>query len=160
MASNKFKLTLEGQAYELERRDGMMVVNGVEFSCERKEHQVIISGNPHVVKLGAGTAEVDGIAYTVAADGLEEPKASGGRARKATHAAAEEAGALLAVMPGLILKILKQEGERVEVGETVIILEAMKMQNDLQAKTAGTITQMNVKQGDNVEMRQVLCVIE
>jgi biotin carboxyl carrier protein len=159
MANNKFKLTLEGQAYELERRDGMMVVNGVEFSCERKEHQVIISGNPHVVKLAAGTAEVDGITYTASAEGLEEPKANG-RARKATHAAADEAGALLAVMPGLILKILKKEGERVEVGETVIVLEAMKMQNDLQAKSAGTITQMNVKQGDNVEMRQVLCIIE
>ena len=47
-----------------------------------------------------------------------------------------------------------------EVGETVIVLEAMKMQNDLQARTAGVITQMNVKQGENVEMRQVLCVIE
>ncbi len=80
--------------------------------------------------------------------------------RKATHAAADEAGALTAVMPGLILKILKKEGDPVEVGETVIILEAMKMQNDLQAKTAGRITQMNVKQGDNVEMRQVLCIIE
>ena len=159
MANNKFKLTLEGQAYELERRDGMMVVNGMEFSCERKEHQVTVAGNPHTVKLGANTAEVDGIVYAFEAEGLEEPKATG-RGRKATHAAAEEAGALTAVMPGLILKILKKEGERVEVGETVIILEAMKMQNDLQAKTAGTITQMNVKQGDNVEMRQVLCIIE
>jgi biotin carboxyl carrier protein len=159
MANNKFKLTLEGQAYELERRDGTMVVNGVEFSCERKDHQILISGNPHVVKLAAGTAEVDGIAYTAKAEGLEEPKANG-RVRRATHAAADEAGALLAVMPGLILKILKKEGERVELGETVIILEAMKMQNDLQAKSAGRITQMNVKQGDNVEMRQVLCVIE
>jgi biotin carboxyl carrier protein len=63
-------------------------------------------------------------------------------------------------MPGLILKILKNEGDRVEVGETVIILEAMKMQNDLVAKTAGVISQMNVKKGDNVEMRQVLCIIE
>ena len=42
----------------------------------------------------------------------------------------------------------------------MIILEAMKMQNDLQARTAGVITQMNVKQGDNVEMRQVLCIID
>jgi biotin carboxyl carrier protein len=48
----------------------------------------------------------------------------------------------------------------VDVGETVIILEAMKMQNDLQAKCAGVITQMNVKKGDNVEMRQVLCIID
>ena len=63
-------------------------------------------------------------------------------------------------MPGLIIKILKQEGERVEVGDTILILEAMKMQNDIQAKVAGTIQQMNVKQGENVEMRQVLCVIE
>jgi biotin carboxyl carrier protein len=159
MANNKFKLTLEGQAYELERRDGMMLVNGVEFSCERKEHQVLISGNPHLVKLTPGSAEVDGIAYSVAVEGLEEPKVTG-KPRKASHAAADEAGALTAVMPGLILKILKKEGERVEVGETVIILEAMKMQNDLQAKSAGVITQMNVKQGDNVEMRQVLCIIE
>jgi biotin carboxyl carrier protein len=36
----------------------------------------------------------------------------------------------------------------------------MKMQNDIQAKAAGVIRQMNVKQGENVEMRQVLCVIE
>ena len=159
MANNKFKLMLEGQAYELERRDGMMVVNGVEFSCERKDHQIIIAGNAHQVKLGPGSAEVDGIAYAVAVEGLEEPKATG-RVRKTTHAAAEEAGALTAVMPGLILKILKKEGDQVEAGETVIILEAMKMQNDLQAKTSGRITQMNVKQGDNVEMRQVLCIIE
>jgi len=160
MANNKFKIMLEGQAYDLERRDGMMVVNGVEFSCERKDHQIAIAGNPHQVKLGAGSAEVDGIAYSVAVEGLEEPKVTGGKARKASHAAADEAGALTAVMPGLILKILKKEGDQVEAGETVIILEAMKMQNDLQAKTSGRITQMNVKQGENVEMRQVLCIIE
>jgi biotin carboxyl carrier protein len=159
MANNKFKLTLEGQAYDLERRDGMMVVNGMEFSCERKDKQIAIAGNPHTVKLNPGSAEVDGIAYSIEAVGLDEPKANG-RSRRTTHAAAEEAGALTAVMPGLILKILKNEGDRVEVGDTVIILEAMKMQNDLQAKTAGTITQMNVKKGDNVEMRQVLCIIE
>jgi biotin carboxyl carrier protein len=159
MANNKFKLTLEGQAYELERRDGMMVVNGVEFSCAHKEQQILVAGNPHLVKLAAGSAVVDGIAYAMEAEGLEEPKANG-RVRRASHAAAEDAGALTAVMPGLILKILKKEGERVEVGETVIILEAMKMQNDLVAKTAGVISQMNVKQGDNVEMRQVLCIIE
>ena len=63
-------------------------------------------------------------------------------------------------MPGLIIKILKKEGDRVEAGETVLLLEAMKMQNELQAKSAGVVSQMKVKQGENVEMRQVLCVIE
>ncbi|HNX32945.1 MAG TPA: hypothetical protein PKM35_15140 [Holophaga sp.] len=160
MSVNKFTLMLEGQPYEIERRGDLMVVNGVEFTCSIKENVATIGGTPKTVKLLSGTsAEVDGIAYAVEAKGLEEPKASKGR-KAASAGAAEEAGAVTAIMPGLIIKILKNEGDRVEAGETVMVLEAMKMQNDLTAKTAGVIRQMNVKQGDNVEMRQVLCVIE
>jgi biotin carboxyl carrier protein len=158
MANNKFKLLLEGQAYDVERREGLMVVNGVEYILGAKDEQILVSGTPHLVKLGAGTAEVDGITYTATAEGLEEPQAK--RKRAASTAAAAEAGALTAIMPGLIIKILKKEGDRVEAGEVVLVLEAMKMQNDVQAKVAGVIRQMNVKQGENVEMRQVLCVIE
>jgi biotin carboxyl carrier protein len=159
MANNKFRLLLEGQAYDVERREGLMVVNGVEFPCEVKADSILVSGSPHQVLLSDGHAEVDGIRYEVAAEGLEEPRAVQGR-RAASHGAAEEAGAVMAIMPGLIIKILKKEGDRVEAGETVLVLEAMKMQNDLQARIAGTITQMKVKQGENVEMRQVLCLIE
>jgi biotin carboxyl carrier protein len=63
-------------------------------------------------------------------------------------------------MPGLIIKILKQEGDKVEAGEVVMILEAMKMQNELHAKQSGTLKQIHVKQGESVEMRQVLAIIE
>jgi len=63
-------------------------------------------------------------------------------------------------MPGLIIKINKKEGERVEAGEVVMVLEAMKMQNELQAKHGGVIKQIMVKQGETVEMRQVLAIIE
>jgi glutaconyl-CoA decarboxylase len=102
---------------------------------------------------------VDGIAYTIEPQGLEEPKP--GKARKAASAAAaDEAGAITAIMPGLIIKINKKEGERVEAGEVVMVLEAMKMQNELQAKHGGVIKQIMVKQGETVEMRQVLAVIE
>jgi len=160
MSVNKFTLMLEGQPYEIERRGDLMVVNGVEFTCSIKENVATIGGTPKTVKLLSGTsAEVDGIAYAVEAKGLEEPKAAKGR-KAPSAGAAEEAGAVTAIMPGLIIKILKNEGDRVEAGETVMVLEAMKMQNDLTAKTAGVIRQMNVKQGDNVEMRQVLCIIE
>ncbi|HLO67017.1 MAG TPA: biotin/lipoyl-containing protein [Holophaga sp.] len=157
--ATKFKLKLEGQAYDVERRDGIIVVNGVEFTLAEKEGQFIVAGNPHLVKLGQGTAEVDGIGYAIAAEGLDEPASPRGR-RAASAKAALEAGALTAIMPGLIIKVLKKEGDKVEAGETVLILEAMKMQNEVQAKAAGTIRQMKVKQGDSVEMRQVLCVIE
>jgi biotin carboxyl carrier protein len=160
MAINKFTLMLEGQPYEIERRGDLMIVNGVEFPYAIKEGVVTISGTPKTVKHpSAALVEVDGIAYAIEAKGLEEPKTI--KSRKAASAgAAEEAGAVTAIMPGLIIKILKNEGEHVEAGETVMILEAMKMQNDLTAKTSGTIRQMNVKQGENVEMRQVLCIVE
>ena len=158
MANNKFKLMLEGHPYEIERRDGLMVVNGVEFSIEVRDAQILVSGTAHQVKLGNHQAEVDGISYPFEALGLEDAKP--GPVRRKGAGAVEEAGAIVAIMPGLILKLLKQEGDAVKVGETVIILEAMKMQNELHARTAGTIRQMKVKQGDNVEMRQVLCVIE
>ena len=42
----------------------------------------------------------------------------------------------------------------------MLILEAMKMQNEIKARQGGRIAQMKVKQGDNVEMRQLLCLIE
>lgn len=158
MAGNKFTLMMEGHPYEVERRGDLLVVNGVEFPCAIKDATVTVGGNPHVVKLGAGSAEVDGIAYAIEAKGLEEPKAKGRKA--ASHSAAEAAGALTAIMPGLIIKIFKKEGDKVAAGETLMILEAMKMQNELQARTGGVIRQMNVKEGENVEMRQVLCVIE
>lgn len=160
MAINKFTLMLEGQPYEIERRGDLMIVNGVEFPYAVKENVITVSGTPKTVKLVSSTAaEVDGIGFAIEATGLDEPKAT--KSRKAASAgAAEEAGAVTAIMPGLIIKILKNEGDHVEAGETVMILEAMKMQNDLTAKTSGTIRQMNVKQGENVEMRQVLCIIE
>jgi len=56
--------------------------------------------------------------------------------------------------------MLKAEGDAVAEGETVLILEAMKMQNEIKARQGGRIAQMKVKQGDNVEMRQLLCLIE
>ncbi len=160
MAINKFTLMLEGQPYDIERRGELMVVNGVEFPYTAKENVITVSGTPKAVKLSSGiAAEVDGIAYAIEAKGLDEPKTT--KSRKAASAgAAEEAGAVTAIMPGLIIKILKNEGDQVKAGETVMILEAMKMQNDLTAKTSGVIRQMNVKQGENVDMRQVLCIIE
>lgn len=160
MANNKFTLLLDGQPYDIERRDGILVVNGVEFSCEAKADQFLISGTAHGVKLSPGSAEVDGIAYAVEAQGLEAPRAAKPGRRAGPDAGAAGAGAITAIMPGLIIKIFKQEGDRVEVGETVLVLEAMKMQNDIHAKTAGILKEMKVKAGENVEMRQVLCVIE
>jgi len=156
---NKFKLLLEGVPYEIERRGDLLLINGLEYPFTVANQNVTIGGTPHTVELRAETATVDGISYRFQAQGLEEPKP--GKAKRALSAsAAEEAGSVTAIMPGLIIRIAKKEGDLVAAGETVLVLEAMKMQNEIQAKVQGRIKSINVKAGESVEMRQVLAVIE
>ncbi len=156
---NRFKLVLDGVPYDIERKGDLILVNGIEFPWTLKDNTVTVAGNAHTVELRGNTATVDGIAFAVETQGLEEPRP--GKARKAaSDSAADAAGAVTAIMPGLVIQILKQEGERVEAGEVVIILEAMKMQNELRARRSGVVKQINVKVGESVEMRQVLAVIE
>ncbi len=156
---SKFKLVLEGVPYEIERKGELILVNGVEFPWTIKDNTVTVGGNAHTVEVRGNSATVDGISFPIEAQGLEEPKL--GQVRQVASAAAAEAvGAITAIMPGLITKILKQEGDKVEAGEVVLVLEAMKMQNEMHAKRSGVVKQINVKPGESVEMRQVLAIIE
>lgn len=63
-------------------------------------------------------------------------------------------------MPGLILNVLVEEGARVEKGETVVILESMKMENELKASRDGVVTRVHVSNGDSVEKNQELVAID
>lgn len=69
-------------------------------------------------------------------------------------------GSLQAPMPGKILELLSAEGDEVELGDPVAILEAMKMENELKAPCAGTILSISVTTGSNVEKNQLLLEIE
>lgn len=156
---NKFKLSLEGQPYDVERRGDLIVVNGsLEFPFSVKGNTVTVNGTPHTVDIAGKEAKYDGIGYPIEAVGLEEPKPKG--VKKASKASADAAGAVTAIMPGLIIKVLVKENDRVQAGDTVCILEAMKMQNELHAKQNGVVKSVLVKEGDTVEMRQVLVVVE
>lgn len=63
-------------------------------------------------------------------------------------------------MPGKVVKVLVNVGDRVEAGQTVIILSAMKMESEFKAGTDGIVTEIDVKEGDSVESNQLLVVIE
>jgi biotin carboxyl carrier protein len=65
-----------------------------------------------------------------------------------------------APMPGMVLKINKQVGDEVEEGESVLILEAMKMENDLRAHISGKIKNIYIKEGMTVEKGNTLFTIE
>jgi biotin carboxyl carrier protein len=61
-----------------------------------------------------------------------------------------------APMPGLILKVRKDAGDLVEQGESIMILEAMKMENDLKSPISGTIEKVFIKEGSAVEKGMIL----
>ena len=63
-------------------------------------------------------------------------------------------------MPGLIIKINKKIGDEIEIGESVLVLEAMKMENDVRASASGKIKEIRAKEGSSVEKDQVIVIIE
>lgn len=69
-------------------------------------------------------------------------------------------GELNAPMPGKILEVLVNEGDEVELGDPVAILEAMKMENELKAPIKGVISSIAVKQGDSLEKDALILEIE
>ncbi len=78
---------------------------------------------------------------------------------RTTGGAAERSGAefvLKAPMPGLVIAVLVSEGQAVEKGQTLLILESMKMQNELRAAHAGAVTRLRVKPGESVQQKQIL----
>jgi acetyl/propionyl-CoA carboxylase alpha subunit len=68
-------------------------------------------------------------------------------------------GRIKAPIPGLITRILVNVGDKVETGQTVVVLEAMKMENELRATRAGTISTLNVHTGQSVIRDEVLVEI-
>ena len=69
-------------------------------------------------------------------------------------------GALVAPMPGKVIKLAVAEGAEVETGDVIVVLEAMKMEHELTAPAAGTIAELRVAEGDQVDAGSALAVIE
>jgi acetyl-CoA/propionyl-CoA carboxylase, biotin carboxylase, biotin carboxyl carrier protein len=94
------------------------------------------------------------------------PVGAGGRAsprpRRSTGASARAAGtgAVTVPMQGTIVKVLVSEGDEVEAGQTVCVLEAMKMENNIAADKAGTVKEIKVTAGQSVGSGDVVVVIE
>jgi acetyl-CoA/propionyl-CoA carboxylase biotin carboxyl carrier protein len=118
------------------------------------------------------TAEVDGRRYTVAlwvpeAEGSVAPaSASGGRTaaapRRRSHAPSGGAasGSVTVPMQGTIVKVLVAEGDVVDVGQGICVLEAMKMENAVNAEKAGVVKEVRVAAGDSVGGGDVVALIE
>lgn len=81
------------------------------------------------------------------------------RARADMHASDSEEVAIKAPMPGLVVVVLVEVGQKVEAGDKIVILESMKMENELKTPRAGRVERVTVSAGDSVEQDQVMVVI-
>jgi acetyl/propionyl-CoA carboxylase alpha subunit len=86
---------------------------------------------------------------------LDPRRALGGEAGPRRSAS----GILRASMPGRVVKLLVENGSVVDKGQGLLVLEAMKMQNELRAPRAGTVREIAVKAGDTVEAGRVLLTV-
>ena len=88
------------------------------------------------------------------------PKAAAPAAPKAAPKAPVAAGAQVnAPMPGTILDVKVQQGQAVKKGDVLMVLEAMKMENEIMCPQDGTVAQINVTKGASVNSGDVLCVL-
>ncbi len=83
------------------------------------------------------------------------------RLRAAAGGTVAESGEfnLKAPMPGLIVAVAVQQGQEVAKGDVLVVLESMKMQNELRSPRAGKVTRLKVKAGETVEQRQTLLTV-
>lgn len=91
---------------------------------------------------------------------VEDEREKRWRAHMVGQAGSESEFVLRAPMPGLIVAVPVREGQAVQVGDTLVILESMKMQNELKSPRAGRVTRLRVQAGETVEQRQILLTVE
>ncbi len=100
---------------------------------------------------------IDGISFETAIRSALQEKASALLQQKSfTHSKTE----IKAPMPGMVLKVNKNAGDKINHGETIVILEAMKMENDIRAPHSGSLKEVFINEGTAVEKGSVLFTIE
>ena len=144
---NTYKYTINGTKYEV--AVGEIVENNVVVTVNGEEYKVEMEREPEPEKkkpvLGKPAEATEG--------------ASEGSA-VANKASVNKNAAIKAPLPGVITDIKVAVGDEVQAGDTVIVLEAMKMANALQAEKAGRVTAICVKVGESVMEDDALVVIE
>ena len=106
----------------------------------------------------------DGDVWTAVVEGksfeIKIPGASSAPKKKRSGSRSKKSGVVSANMPGKVVTIEVSQGDSVEEGQVILILEAMKMQNEIQAAVSGIITSVNCEEGQSIEANIPLVVIE
>ena len=148
----KYQYKVQGVDYEVEIEEvegniAKVNVNGIPFEVELQQ-PINAAKHPTIAKPVVVAPQTDNQAST-------QPAAAPAQ----TAAAPASGNAVKAPLPGTITEINVTIGQQVNVGDTVIVLEAMKMQNNIETEYAGTVKAINVSKGDSVMEGAVLLTI-
>ncbi len=137
---NNFKFTINGSNYTVDILDinnniAKIEVNGTPYDVELAREVVQETKTPTIVQ-----------AQVTTNPSVKKPQPIAG-------------GSVKAPLPGIIIEISVKEGDIVNKGDKILIMEAMKMENNILAEKSGTVSAIKVKQGDNVLQGDVLIEI-
>ncbi len=145
----------------IEKQKGSYRINfeGKEFLADfeplsEKDGNLIVDGKSYHIIFTDNSVYVNGVHFDIETiDPLKK------ELLKSTTLEKDE-GAVVTSMPGNVKKVLVKEGDKVEAGQPVVVLEAMKMENELEAPKSGVVKKVNVKENSSVEANTVLVEIE
>jgi biotin carboxyl carrier protein len=161
----RYFVTVGERTFEIDVDGEQVSVDGVAVGVELLEvfgtplRRLSLDGESHRVVADRGEARgewdlhVDG--YRIAAEVVDE-RTRAIRAMTARTDAPKGPKPVKAPMPGMIMRIDVSAGDQVRAGQGVLIIEAMKMENELKAEAAGTVSKINVSPGTAVEKGTVL----
>jgi acetyl/propionyl-CoA carboxylase alpha subunit len=164
----KYICTVEGKQYVIEinadgeiRLDDELLELDFQPVADQPVYSMILGGRSYQANLN----EVDDGFEVLLRGRLYQVRVEDERQRRLRQASSIQVakGAdfqLQAPMPGLVVAVPVAEGQEVEEGDNLVILESMKMQNELRAPRAGMVTRINVRAGDSVDQKQILLTIE
>ena len=142
----RFEFVVDGKTYEVD-----------VASLGLREATVVVNGQSYDVAITRGAAET--AAPRPAASQLAVPLAAAPVAPAAAPVGGATPGAIVAPMPGLILEFLVGVGDAVSPGDTVVRMEAMKMENDIKTMVGGVVKEIVARKGADVSVGEVLLVV-
>ena len=137
----------EARAHETGSGNYLLIADGRVYECRVERER----GEKETVEVS-----VSSHAYRVT---LTDPKRLRGANDSSTHTG-DASAQIVAPMPGKIVRVLVEAGARVEAGDGLVIVEAMKMQNEMKSPMAGTVTALHAETGATVNAGDVLVVVE
>lgn len=158
----KYEYKVKGVDYVVEIQDiegniANVTVNGIPFEVEMKQP---VKAGKQKVKLSE-ERRVKSEEFNSSSSATNASSATSESTAPTTKPAAAAASGkpVVAPLPGTINEIKVKVGDKVNAGDTVVVLEAMKMQNNIDAETSGTIASINVNKGDAVMEGDTLVTI-